>query len=210
MGKKKIQKPFDIKAAQAGATVETREGNSVRILCYDKNDRYPIVALVAYGDCEAVRTYPLNGKYNDVPNYFEDLVIVEEVEESERWADEKYAEGDGYSITTDGNIKRWNNQRLNHPTNKNLFATEKQAKAARAMARISQIMANDERFGGVVTDEEWNDDRLPKYCIYRLKQRICTGTVCCEYYFLAFHDFVLRDLFLEENKQLVKDFLMID
>ena len=28
------------------------------------------------------------------------------------------------------------------------FATEKQAKSALAMARISQIMANDERFGG--------------------------------------------------------------
>ena len=33
--------------------------------------------------------------------------------------------------------------------NLNIFATKKQAKSALAMAQISQIMANDERFGGV-------------------------------------------------------------
>ena len=46
-----------------------------------------------------------------------------------------------------------------------LFNTEKQAKSAVAMAKISQIMANDERFGGPVTDEEWNDGAMPKYFI---------------------------------------------
>lgn len=28
------------------------------------------------------------------------------------------------------------------------------------MAQISQIMANDKRFGGVVTDEEWADENI--------------------------------------------------
>ena len=48
------------------------------------------------------------------------------------------------------------------PTNKfwkdgnfDTFATEKQAKSALAMAQISQIMTNDKRFGGVITDAEW-------------------------------------------------------
>ena len=35
------------------------------------------------------------------------------------------------------------------------------------MAQISQIMANDSRFGGVVTDEEWKNYGMGKYCINR-------------------------------------------
>ena len=40
--------------------------------------------------------------------------------------------------------------------NRHVFTTEKLAKSALAMAQISQIMDNDERFGGPVTDVEWN------------------------------------------------------
>ena len=48
--KKKIQKPFDVAAAKGGAKVETRDGDSVRILCYDRksnnlNINFPIIAL---------------------------------------------------------------------------------------------------------------------------------------------------------------------
>lgn len=94
-------------------------------------------------------------------------------------------------------------------SNLNLFATEKQAKSALAMAQISQIMANDKRFGGIVTDEEYNQD-VDKYCIFRSQGRIVKG--CFNYYnvFLAFHTPFQRDLFLQENEDLVKDYLMID
>jgi len=94
--------------------------------------------------------------------------------------------------------------------NFDIFATEKQAKSALAMAQISQIMANDERFGGVVTDEEWNNDKLGKYCIYRCRNKIGKRTSVVMYIFLAFHTEEQRDLFLKENKDLVKDYLMID
>ncbi len=90
------------------------------------------------------------------------------------------------------------------------FATEKQAKSALAMAQISQIIANDERFGGVVTDEEWNNDKLGKYCIYRCRNKIGKRTSVVMYIFLAFHTEEQRDLFLKENEDLVKDYLMID
>lgn len=95
--------------------------------------------------------------------------------------------------------------------NLNVFATEKQAKSALAMAQISQIMANDERFGGVVTDEEWEDTDLDKYVILRNNMNTtCNGIACYNYSFLAFHTTEQRDLFLKENEDLVKDYLMID
>lgn len=100
------------------------------------------------------------------------------------------------------------------PGNLNVFATEKQAKSALAMAQISQIMANDKRFGGVVTDKEWRDGDMIKYTIIRS----CTthfgpiqkSCACNNYCFLAFHTATQSDLFLEENEDLVRDYLMID
>lgn len=93
--------------------------------------------------------------------------------------------------------------------NLNVFATEKQAKSALAMAQISQIMANDERFGGVVTDEEWEQNDY-YYVIFRRGNNITKSINIGVYRFLAFHTAEQRDLFIEENEDLVKDYLMID
>ena len=93
--------------------------------------------------------------------------------------------------------------------NLDIFATEKQAKSALAMAQISQIMANDERFGGVITDAEGLQD-FYKYCITRTSNMIIKGCYTTNYKFLAFHTQEQRDLFLKENEDLVKDYLMID
>lgn len=94
--------------------------------------------------------------------------------------------------------------------NLNVFATEKQAKSALAMAQISQIMANDEKFGGPVTDKEWNNIHILKSTIIRTKEDIIPSTAISNYYFLAFHTQEQRDLFLKENEDLVKDYLMIN
>ena len=96
------------------------------------------------------------------------------------------------------------------PNNLNVFATKKQAKSALAMAQISQIMANDERFGGVVTDEEWEDKNSYKYIITRYGNHVWSIVAASPYYFLAFHTDEQRDLFLIENEDLVKDYLMIE
>ena len=110
----------------------------------------------------------------------------------------------GYSPLSCG-VGKWKDGRLN------IFATQKQAKSALAMAQISQIMANDERFGGVITDEEWKDITLGKYVIIRgSNNTIFKDVVIYSWGFLAFHTKEQRDLFLEENKDLVKDYLMID
>ena len=98
----------------------------------------------------------------------------------------------------------------NNKAARDMFATEKQAKSALAMAQISQIMANDERFGGVITDEEWEDELYKKYVIDRFCNRLLYSIYITEYTFIAFHKPEQRALFLQENEQLVKDYLMLD
>lgn len=94
--------------------------------------------------------------------------------------------------------------------NHDVFVTEKQAKSALAMAQISQIMANDERFGGVVTDEEWKIYGVTKWTIERSENKIITTFRHYIYTFLAFHTTEQRNLFLKENEDLIRDYLMID
>lgn len=126
-----------------------------------------------------------------------------------RWRDDEYQPIEGYFIEEVGSEITDIHGIINTPSNHNVFAGKKQAKSALAMARISQIMKNDERFGGVVTDEEWDNVRLFKYVIYRVCSHIETDDRTMIYKFLAFHTEEQRDLFLKENEDLVKDYLMI-
>lgn len=64
------------------------------------------------------------------------------------------------------------------------------------------------RFGGVVTDEEWSNFGT-KYCILRYDNDVDTYSSVYSYNFLAFHTIEQRDLFLKENEDLVKDYLML-
>ena len=129
--------------------------------------------------------------------------------EKERWRDQNHAVS-GYFLN--GDVVRlfekdyWNGWYGNH----DVFVSKKQAKSAFAMAQIGQIIANDKRFGGPITDEEWNNMTI-KYCITRhFNHRITVCNAQVEYYFLAFHTPEQRDLFLEENEDLIKDYLMLD
>ena len=91
-----------------------------------------------------------------------------------------------------------------------LFATEKQAKSSQAMAQLSQILLNDSRFGGPITDEEWDDWDMPKYVIIRSSNEIRDDYFVKHYHFLAFHTQEQRDLFLEENEDLIRQYYMFD
>lgn len=127
----------------------------------------------------------------------------------ERWRDQNnavtgyYLNGDDVRLFNSDDWDGWNG-------NHDVFATKKQAKSAFAMAQISQIIANDERFGGVVADEEWNTNTSFKYIIERYGNNFRTDCYYNTHHFLAFHTREQRDLFLEENKDLIKDYLMID
>ena len=81
--KKKIQKPFNVEAAKNGAVIETVDGNSVRILCYDRAGGeygYPIIALVNFGGMESFQSYTSEGKLLRDSSDRNDLVIIEEVD----------------------------------------------------------------------------------------------------------------------------------
>lgn len=124
----------------------------------------------------------------------------------EKWRDKEGTKMNGYYISSDATIYSYDDGVLCR-NSYNVFATEKQAKSALAMARISQIMANDERFGGIVTDEEWTDKSW--YSIIRINNDLRTATSFC-YELLSFHTKKQADLFLEENRDLVKDYYMMD
>jgi len=128
--------------------------------------------------------------------------------QEKRWRDDENAQFNGYFLQS-GTVKyvrlQWNI--LNAY---DVFATEKQAKSALAMARISQIMANDERFGGVVTEEEWvKPTNCGKYTICRNGNDFYCGLSYNAYHFIAFHTAEQRELFLKENEDLVRDYLML-
>ena len=353
--KKKIQKPFNIEAAKNGAKIETRDGDSVRILCYDRKNNnnhhinFPIIALTNHNGLESCFSYTSEGRLlGDDFNIYEDshdLVIIEEVEvpkfsvgnwvfkntngeypllitavtsnwyevqdikgyknsiaqitidnyfhlwtlkdaksgdvliredgkypfifkesfggdpfayccinptdsifigtnvpwlsatvrpatydekqqffnklkekgykwdaESltlskiqKMWRDNEYKTISGYYTHTDSRIT-YSQGHSNTKENYNIFATEKQAKSALAMARISQIMANDERFGGAITDKEWNYDK--KHIIIRRGNNLGIETRYC-YEYLAFHTNEQAELFLKENEDLIKMYYMI-
>jgi len=210
MKTKKIQKPFSIEAWKNGAKVETRDGRSARLICTDLNSIYSIAAAITNDDGEEhTDEYDTDGHYSHGQEDVCDLVIVEEVEEPKRWADDEKAFGIGWYIDEDSNIQH-DEFLLNHKKSRNAFTSDTLAKSALAMARISQLMKHDERYGGVVTDEEWRNNKMVKLVLYRSQGAIARKEPIGEYHFLAFHKPEQRDLFLSENEELVKDYLMLD
>lgn len=210
--KKEIIKPFDLAKAKAGAKLRTRCGCPVEIFIWNSNSPFPIKGIISKRLEDIASEWNIYGIWCGSSNGDLDLVIVEEVEEVEEpkfWSDDVENIFKGFYIEEPSNILDVHSIR-NTEANYNVFATEKQAKSALAMARISQIMANDiKNFGGVITDEEWENDEK-KYVIYRYGSHInTTSTMINSYYFLAFHTAQQRNLFLEKYPQLVHDFLMI-
>ena len=99
------------------------------------------------------------------------------------------------------------NQKVTGESEKQIFASKRHAKSALAMAQISQLMPY---YGSEITDKEWEDKYVDKYCFFRDGENIRLSTNTTVYRFLAFHTEEQRDDFLKYNKQLVKDYLMID
>jgi hypothetical protein len=70
-------KPFDIEKAKSGHPVCNRDGQDVRIICYDKVGDFPIVALHKFSDgSENACDHCLNGKVTDSKHkYMGDLFM---------------------------------------------------------------------------------------------------------------------------------------
>lgn len=55
-------RPFNLKEAKKGKPVITRDGQSVRIVCWDRKETdYPIIALI--GDKEDISSFTTDGRY---------------------------------------------------------------------------------------------------------------------------------------------------
>ena len=119
----------------------------------------------------------------------------------------------GYYVAPDSRIIQINksNKCLTDDINRNIFATKKQAESMLAMAQLSQIIQNDPRFGGPITDEEWLNRDMYKYIIDRYDNDIKTYSwLECSFRFLVFHTEEQRDLFLKENEDLIRQYFMLD
>ena len=75
-------KPFDLKAAKSGKPVCTRDGRKARIICFDRNDLYPIVALVECEDGkEIIGAYSKKGQTEIYEIKGTDLMMLPEKKE---------------------------------------------------------------------------------------------------------------------------------
>ena len=105
MEEKKLNlKPFDIQKAREGKPVCTRDGRKARIICFDRIDAKPILALVRStdGKGEDVFDYFVSGKR--LANALEsDLDLMMLSEKKEGWVN-VYRDCDGANITKDDNI----------------------------------------------------------------------------------------------------------
>lgn len=135
--------------------------------------------------------------------------IVFKKKEVAPWRYNRDALLSGYFVTG-GEIKKANNL-YNIENARDVFATKKQAKSMYAMAQLSQIIQNDWRFGGPITDGEWLNHNVDKWVIDRYENQIYTDTYkICNFRFLAFHTKEQRDLFIEENVDLIRQYYMLD
>lgn len=140
---------------------------------------------------------------------FDKGIIVFKKKQKTPWKDSN-PEVNGFYIDDDNRIIHQESSIKWIKRNRNIFATEEEAKSAQAMAELSQIMANDKRFGRPIEGVEWSYAHLTKYIINRIDNTVgytrYTGNC---YFFLAFHTEEQAKLFLEENEDLIKQYYML-
>lgn len=215
-------KPFCLDDVFSGKQIVTRGGLKVKIVhMKEDNSQTPLLGI-RYSDngIETPMCWTMQGYYNEDGNEdVDDLFTVEGSDDktvgshsfARPWGSDQTQTIEGAYIDMNSHIMEIprDNGIKNLPENYNVGANTKTARAALAMLRISMLIKMDERYGGPVTDDEWGsqDD---KFVIDREHDRITTGKYIASYAYLAFHEEYQRDLFLRENEQLVKDFLMVE
>lgn len=142
----------------------------------------------------------------EIPNGFEidkenstfEQIVFKEIKKElpKTWEELKVVTG--YYIDEDSEIFMINSiTTRNHQ--KNVFATEEQAKASIALAQLSQL--REVYRNGWVPD--WND-YADKYIISFKENQIYTTIYESHHEFLSFQDEETRDLFLENFKDLIE------
>lgn len=120
-------KPFNLEAAKAGKPVYTRDGRKARIVCFDRIDAKPILALVPStdGKGEDVFDYFINGKR--IASALEsDLDLMLLVKKKEGWINISNCPDNGYSNYDSGVIVfKTKEEAVNFTNNKDYIDTVK-------------------------------------------------------------------------------------
>jgi hypothetical protein len=142
----------------------------------------------------------------EIPNGFEidkdnstfEQIVFKEIKKQlpDRW--EKLKKLDGYYVS--GDVAYIGEDFTIRSSNKNVFATEEQARASIALAQLSQL--RDVYRNGWVPD--WTDGDEYKYCIEFYRNKIHTDKYTNTAQFLSFQDEETRDLFLENFRDLIE------
>lgn len=106
----------------------------------------------------------------------------------------------GYHVTTDSEVNGGGGCYSNCPENYNTFATKEQAEASIALAQLSQLRE-------VYRDgwkPDWKNNTQIKFTIYFREYRIETNEVFNAGYFLSFQSEKVRDLFLNNFRDLIE------
>lgn len=150
---------------------------------YEQGGEFKEMALSAFTEDEL----------NPVRNEWEDRIIAYGTKFVSGW----YLWGNSvYKETTEEN------------TDRSTFRTEKQAKSALAYAQLTQLMALPEYNGDWVPD--WNDDCDAKYIIRRVRNGIDTDYYSITHHHISFKSAEIRDKFLENNLDLLKEYFELD
>lgn len=76
-------KPFNLELAKAGHPVCTRDGRKARIICFDRKEVCPIIALVEDEDKEIPHSYTRAGSFS--PGFESPFDLMMNCEEKEGW-----------------------------------------------------------------------------------------------------------------------------
>jgi hypothetical protein len=164
-------------------------------------------------ETKEIKITPPEGYEIDKENSTFEKIVFKKIG-PKRFIDDKNYTGVAYFINYDSEVVRDENVHLNYRGNYNGFATRKMAEASIAMARISQIMMQDSRFGGFIIGEEWCDSNIKKYCIeltYCLDGTKSFNISCYSrtQRFPAFHTREQAQLFIKENLELLEQYFMV-
>ena len=148
---------------------------------YDQGGEFKEMALSVFTEAEL----------NPVRNEWESKILGKDI--------------DGFYISSLSCVVRFNNNcaKRDNAT----FKTEKQAKSALAYAQLTQLMALPEYNGDWVPD--WSDDEF-KYVVGRYSGDIKINRYSKIYYPISFKSSEIRDKFLENNLDLLKEYFELD
>lgn len=204
---KKIQISFDLSKIDKDTRIETKGGYEVEILKTNMRGEYPILGIVKRPDqpTDLIAYWTIKGsfdKYGADTTF--DLVIVKEClswwdthskDRFEQFLINGYDKPEGHIITL---------------CNARYPATPELALQQYAFAQISHILKNDFTYGGIISNAEWNDCNIDKYCIYAWANEICVKKFQRHRHFLAFHSEEAAKRFADEYPELVKQYLGIE